>query len=200
VIVIGLTGGFGSGKSTVAGMLRELGARVIDADKVAHQLYQPGTPAFDDVVAAFGSEIVGRNGEIDRKKLGQKVFGNPQALGRLNAILHPRISDRVKETLEAWRREGAKVAVVEAALLLEAGWGPMVDQVWVTVASEEKARERLLAARDLSEADIVARLACQMPSEERARTADVVIDTNGTLEQLREQVNEQWRRLVAAEE
>jgi len=180
-------------------MLLELGARVIDADKVAHQLYRPGTAAYDEVVAAFGSEIVGRNGEIDRKSLGQKVFGNPQALARLNAILHPRISDRVKETLETWRREGVKVAVVEAALLLEAGWGPMVDQVWVTVASEEKAKERLLAARDLSEAEIEARLASQMPAEERARMADVLIDTNGTLEQLREQVEKQWRRLVASE-
>ena len=183
----------------MAGMLRELGARVIDADKVAHQLYRPGTPAFGELVRAFGSEIVGRNGEIDRKKLGRKVFGNPQALKRLNAILHPRIADRVKETLEAWRREGVKVAVVEAALLLEAGWGPIVDKVWVTVASEEKAKERLLAARDLSEAEIEARMACQMPSDERARMADVVIDTNGTLEQLREQTERQWRRLVATE-
>ncbi|MBU2009466.1 MAG: dephospho-CoA kinase [Chloroflexi bacterium] len=196
MIIIGLTGGFGSGKSTVAGMLRELGARVIDADKVAHQLYQPGTPAFDEVVRAFGREIVGENGEIDRRKLGQKVFGNPQALRRLNAILHPRISDRVIEILEVWRGEGVKVAVVEAALLIEAGWGPLVDRVWVTVASEARVKERLRASKDLTDEEIEARLASQMPVEDKAKRADVVISTDGSLDQVREEVERQWRRLA----
>jgi dephospho-CoA kinase len=196
MIVVGLTGGFGSGKSTVAGMLRELGARVIDADKVAHQLYQPGTPAFDEVVGAFGREIVGENGEIDRRRLGRKVFGNPQALKRLNAILHPRISDRVKQILEGWRGEGVKVAVVEAALLFEAGWAPLVDQVWVTVASEEKVKERLRASKDLTDEEIEARLASQMPVEEKAKGADVVINTDGTPDQVRGEVERQRRRLA----
>jgi len=193
MIIIGLTGGFGSGKSTVAGMLQELGARVIDADKVAHRLYQPGTPAFDETVRAFGREIVGEEGEIDRKKLGRKVFGKPQALKRLNAILHPRISHQVKETLEGWRGEGVKVAVVEAALLLEAGWGPVVDQVWVTMAPEEKVKERVRASQGLSKAEIESRLASQMPVEEKAKRADVVIDTSGTLDQVRDEVERQWR-------
>jgi dephospho-CoA kinase len=193
MVVIGLTGGFGSGKSTVAGMLRELGARVIDADKVAHQLYQPGTPAFDEIVRAFGREIVRENGQLDRKKLGRRVFGDPRALKRLNAILHPRISHQVKETLEGWSREGVKVAVVEAALLLEAGWGPMVDQVWVTLAPQEKVKERVRASQGLSEAEVESRLASQMPVEEKAKRADVVIDTGGTLDQVREEVERQWR-------
>ena len=179
----------------MAGMLRELGARVIDADKVAHQLYQPGTPAFDEVVGAFGREIVGGRGEIDRRRLGQKVFGNPQALKRLNAILHPRISDRVKEILEGWRGEGMKVAVVEAALLFEAGWAPLVDQVWVTAASEAKVKERLRASKDLTDEEVEARLASQMPVEEKAKGADVVINTDGTLDQVREEVERQRRRL-----
>ncbi len=196
MIVIGLTGGFGSGKSTVAGMLRELGARVIDADRVAHQLYQPGTPAFDEVVGAFGREIVGEKGEIDRRRLGQMVFGNPQALKRLNAILHPRIAHRIEEILEGWRGEGVKVAVVEAALLLEAGWGPLVDRVWLTRASEARVKERLRASQDLTDEEIEARLASQMPVEEKAKGADVVINTDGTLDQVREQVERQWRRLV----
>ena len=196
MIVIGLTGGFGSGKSTVAGMLRELGARVIDSDKVAHQLYHPGTPVFDEVVGAFGREIVGEKGEIDRRKLGQKVFGNPQALTRLNAILHPRIARRIEEILAGWRGEGVKVAVVEAALLLEAGWAPLVDQVWVTVASEGKVKERLRASKDLTDEEVEARLASQMPVEEKAKGADVVINTDGTLEQVREEVERQFRRLV----
>jgi len=196
MIVIGLTGGFGSGKSTVAGMLRGLGARVIDADKVAHQLYQPGTPAFDEVVRAFGREIVGEKGEIDRKKLGRKVFGNPQALKRLNAILHPRIAHRIEEILEGWRGEGVKVAVVEAALLLEAGWAPLVDHVWVTVASEARVKERLRASQDLTDEEIEARLVSQMPVGEKAKGADVVISTDGTLDQVRGEVEKQWQRLV----
>ena len=194
--VIGLTGGFGSGKSTVAGMLRDLGARVIDADKVAHQLYQPGTPAFDEVVRAFGREMVGEKGEIDRKKLGRKVFGNPQALKRLNAVLHPRISHRIGEILEGWRGKGGKVAVVEAALLLEAGWAPLVDQVWVTVASEARVKERLRASQDLTDEEIEVRLASQMPVEEKAKGADVVITTDGTPDQVREEVERQWRKLA----
>src|SRR3990172_9266 len=192
VIAIGLTGGFGSWKSTVAGMLRGLGARVIDADKVGHQLYQPGTPAFDEVVRAFGREIVGEKGEIDRKKLGQKVFGNPQALKRLNAILHPRIAHRIEEILEGWRGEGVKVAVVEAALLLEARWGPLVDQVWVTVASEARVKERLRASQDLTDEEIEARLVSQMPVGEKAKGADVVISTDGTLDRVRGEVERQW--------
>ena len=177
-------------------MLRDLGARVIDADKVAHQLYQPGTPAFDEVVRAFGREIVGEKGEIDRKKLGQKVFGNPQALKRLNAILHPRIAHRTAEILETWRGEGVKVAVVEAALLLEAGWAPLVDQVWVTVASEARVKERLRASQDLTDEEIEARLVSQMPVGEKAKGADVVISTDGTLDQVREEVERQWRGLA----
>ena len=177
-------------------MLRELGARVIDADKVAHQLYQPGTPAFDEVVGAFGREIVGEKGEIDRKELGRKVFGNPQALKRLNAILHPRIAHRIEEILEGWRGEGVKVAVVEAALLLEAGWGPLVDQVWVTLASEAKVKERLRANKDLTDEEIRARLASQMPVEEKAKGADIVINTDGTMEQVKAEVELQWRRLA----
>ena len=180
----------------MAGMLRELGARVIDADRVAHQLYQPGTLAFDEVVRAFGREIVGEKGEIDRRKLGRKVFGNPQALKRLNAILHPRIARRIEEILEGWRGEGVKVAVVEAALLFEAGWAPLVDQVWVTAASEAKVKERLRASKDLTDEEIEACLASQMPVEEKAKRADVVINTDGTLDQVKGEVERQWRRLV----
>ena len=197
MLVIGLTGGFGSGKSTVAGMLRELGARVLDADKVGHQLYQPGTPVFEEVVQAFSRGILNQEGEVDREKLARKVFGNPEALRKLNAITHPRIAQRVEAVLEGGRREGVKVAVLEAALLLEAGLTSQVDQVWVTQASEARVKERLRASRGLAGEEIEARLACQMPVEEKAKRARVVIDTDGTLAQVREEVERLWQKLVS---
>ena len=195
MIVIGLTGGFGSGKSTVSGMLQELGARVLDADKVGHQLYQPGTPVWKEVVAAFGPGIVQANREIDRKKLGEVVFKDPEALKRLNAIMHPRMFEAMKETLEGWRREGVKVAVLEAAILFEANWTPLVDQVWVTRALEEKVAERLGRDKGLSPAQVRSRLASQMSVEEKAKRAQVVIDNSGPLDKVRKQVEGLWRRL-----
>ena len=195
MIVIGLTGGFGSGKSTVSRILQGLGARVLDADKVGHQLYQPGTPVWKEVVAAFGPGIVQANGEIDRKKLGEVVFKDPEALKRLNAIMHPRMFEAMKETLEGWRREGVKVAVLEAAILFEANWTPLVDQVWVTRASEEKVAERLGRDKGLSPAQVRSRLASQMSVEEKAKRAQVVIDNSGPLDQVRKQVEGLWQRL-----
>ena len=195
MIVIGLTGGFGSGKSTVSRMLQELGARVLDADKVGHRLYQPGTPVWKEVVAAFGPGIVQANREIDRKKLGEVVFKDHEALKRLNAIMHPRMFEAMKETLEGWRREGVKVAVLEAAILFEANWTPLVDQVWVTRASEEKVAERLGRDKGLSPAQVRSRLASQMSVEEKAKRAQVVIDNSGPLEQVKKQVEGLWQRL-----
>ena len=195
MIVIGLTGGFGSGKSTVSRILQGLGARVLDADKVGHQLYQPGTPVWKEVVAAFGPGIVQANGEIDRKKLGEVVFKDHEALKRLNAIMHPRMFEAMKETLEGWRREGVKVAVLEAAILFEANWTPLVDQVWVTRASEEKVAERLGRDKGLSPAQVRSRLASQMSVEEKAKRAQVVIDNSGPLEQVKKQVEGLWQRL-----
>ena len=195
MIVIGLTGGFGSGKSTVSRILQGLGARVLDADKVGHQLYQPGTPVWKEVVAAFGPGIVQASSEIDRKKLGEVVFKDPEALKRLNAIMHPRMFEAIKETLEGWRREGVKVAVLEAAILFEANWTPLVDQVWVTRASEEKVAERLGRDKGLSPAQVRSRLASQMSVEEKAKRAQVVIDNSGPLEQVKKQVEGLWQRL-----
>ena len=176
-------------------ILQGLGARVLDADKVGHQLYQPGTPVWKEVVAAFGPGIVQANREIDRKKLGEVVFKDHEALKRLNAIMHPRMFEAMKETLEGWRREGVKVAVLEAAILFEANWTPLVDQVWVTRASEEKVAERLGRDKGLSPAQVRSRLASQMSVEEKAKRAQVVIDNSGPLEQVKKQVEGLWQRL-----
>lgn len=193
--VIGLTGGIGSGKSTVSQLLAELGAVVLDADKVGHQAYQPGTETWKEVVAAFGEEVVAPDGTIDRKKLGAIVFADPESLARLNRILHPRMFDMMKAEIEEYRRQGAEVVVLEAAILLEAGWTPLADEIWVTEASEPTVVRRTKERTGLPEEQIRARIRSQLSTEERAKQASVVITNDGDLEELREKVEELWRGL-----
>ncbi len=180
--VIGLTGGIGSGKSTVSQLLLELGAVILDADKVGHEAYQPGTEVWREVVAAFGREILTPEGDIDRKKLGGIVFSNPESLARLNQIMHPRMFEMMKARIEEYRQQGAKVVVLEAAVLLEANWTPLVDQVWVTVASESTVVRRIKGRTGLPEEQIRARIRSQLSSEERVKHADVVISNDGSLD------------------
>ena len=190
--VIGLTGGIGSGKSTVSQFLRELGAVLIDADKVGHEAYQPNTETWREVVAAFGEQILTPDGEIDRRNLGGIVFGSPESLARLNLIVHPRMYEMMKAQIEEYRQRGVDVLVLEAAILLEAGWTPLVDEVWVTVAPESTVVERTRERTGLPEEQILARIRSQMSSEERAKRADVVINNDGTQDELKAKVKELW--------
>ena len=194
--VIGLTGGIGSGKSTVSRFLAELGAVIIDADKVGHEALKPDTEIWRKVVAAFGTGILKPNREIDRKKLGKIVFGNPEALARLNQIMHPPMYQLVKAQIKEYRQQGGEVVVLEAPLLIEAGWTSLVDEVWVTVAPEPTVVKRLKEKVGLSERESLARIRSQLSSEERVKHADVVVDTDCDLGELRERVKEQWQRLA----
>jgi len=194
--VIGLTGGIGSGKSTVSQFLAELGAVILDADKVGHEAYKPDTEAWREVVAAFGRQILTPNGDIDRKKLGEIVFGNPETLSRLNQIMHPRMYDMVKAQLKEYRRQGVAVVVLEAPLLIEAGWASSVDEVWITVARESTVLRRLEECSGLSKQQSLARIHSQLSSEERARHADVVIDTDCNLDEVKAKIKELWQRLA----
>jgi len=193
--VIGLTGGIGSGKSTVSQLLLELGAVILDADKVGHEAYQPGTEVWREVVAAFGREILTPDGNIDRKRLGGIVFSNAESLAGLNQIMHPRMFEMMKARIEEYRQQGAKVVVLEAAVLLEANWTPLVDQVWVTVASESTVVRRIKGRTGLPEEQIRARIRSQLSSEERVKHADVVISNDGSLDELKTKVNELWEGL-----
>jgi len=194
--VIGLTGGIGSGKSTVAQFLAELGAVVLDADKVGHVAFKLGTEAWREVVAAFGRQILTPDGEIDRRKLGEVVFGNPEALLRLNQIMHPQIGKMVKAQFEEYRRQGVRVVVLEIPLLLETGGTSLVDEVWVTVASESTVLRRLEERSGLSRQQSLARIRSQMSNEERVKHADEVINNDDSLDELKAKVKELWQKLV----
>ena len=194
--VIGLTGGIGSGKSTVARFLAKLGAVIIDADKVGHEALQPGSEAQQQAVAAFGGKIIAADGNIDRARLGKIVFDNPEALAKLNRIMHPPMYNIVEAQLEEYRRQGVGMAVIDAPLLLEAGWDSLVDEIWVTVASEAAVLKRIKERAGLSEQEILARISSQLPAKERTRHADVVIDTDCTLDELKAKVKELWEGLI----
>ena len=190
--VIGLTGGIGSGKSTVSQFLAELGAVILDTDKVGHEALKPDTELWREVVAAFGRQILTPGGDIDRARLGEAVFGKPESLSRLNQIMHPRMFDMVKAQLEEYRRQGVGVVVVEAPLLIEAGWASLVDEVWVTVASESTVLRRLRERTGLSPAESLARIRSQLSSAERTKHAGVVIDTDCDYDEVRAKVGELW--------
>ena len=192
--VICLTGGIGSGKSTVSMFLAELGAIIIDADKIGHQVLDTDSEAWKQIVAAFGKKVLTLDGQIDRKKLGGLVFKEREALSHLNQIMHPRIYDAIKAQLEQHRKQGADVVVVEAPLLIETGWVTMVDEVWITVAPQATVLERLEQV-GMSGTEAIARIGSQLPAEERSKHADVVIDTDCSLDELKERVSELWQRI-----
>ena len=193
---IGLTGGIGSGKSAVSAILGELGAWVIDADKVGHDIYRPDMEAWRQVVAAFGAEILAADRSIDRKKLGGIVFGSDEALARLNAIVHPLMFDEIGRRIAAKRTAGfRRPIVVEAAVLVEANWLPLTDVVWVVETPHSAVVARVAAQRGLPARDIEARIASQLSDAERRRHADLVIRNAGSLEALRRQVETAWHGL-----
>ena len=195
---IGLTGGIGSGKSTVAAMLADLGAVVINADAVGHDVYLPHTDGWRQVTAAFGAAIVRADHTIDRPALGAIVFADPAQLRRLNAIVHPLIAADIRRRIDALRSAGTGAPiVVEAAVLIEAGWQRLVDTVWLVVANRTAVTQRITAQRGLSAADVERRIDSQLSDDERRRFADVVIENTGSLDALRHEVDRRWRQLAA---
>jgi dephospho-CoA kinase len=196
MLVIGLTGGIASGKTTVSGILKELGACVLDADRVGHEAYLPNTQTWREVVAAFGEEILTPDNEIDRGKLGALVFKVPANMKKLTEIMWPRMYDMVSERIEEQRKKGAVVMVVEAAVLLEAKWDPLTDEVWVAVATEKTVIERLRESKGMTEEQARDRINAQMSPEERMKRADVVIHNDSGLGELRERILEAWKSRV----
>lgn len=185
---LGITGGIASGKSAVAGMLRELGFRVLDADRLGHEVIEPGKPAYEAVVREFGPDVVDASGKINRGKLGGMVFADRAKLERLNAIVHPRVEEEMLKQFGEWERGGVKdAAFVEAALLVEAGYQKKLDGLVVAWCTPEQQLERL-KGRGLSEEEARRRIKAQMPVEEKLKFATEKIDCSGTMEGTRAQV------------
>lgn len=199
MITIGVTGGIGSGKSTVSQMLSAKGAAVIDADLIGHQLLRPDTDAWREVVAAFGRGVLDQEGDIDRGSLASIVFADPAALGQLNSIMHPRIRRAVESRIEAFQARAVEVVVVEAALLIEAGWTDLVDQLWVVAAPEPEVVHRLCSQKGFTEEQARARIRSQMSPAERARHADAVLENDSSLSALAERVDSLWHGLASSE-
>lgn len=197
MLTIGLTGGIGSGKSTAAKILAEFGAPIIDADKVAHTTYAPGGAAYDVVIAAFGNEILAPDRTIDRKKLGAIVFGNPDLLNKLTSIVWPATFKSIRAELDGLHASGEKMpVVVEAAILIEANWQPLCDEIWLVRASREAVIDRIERQRGLKPAETEARIRAQLSDDERAKHASLVIDNNGSLDALREVLSRVWKDAI----
>lgn len=188
--LICLTGNIATGKSTVAAMLAELGATVIDADKVVHQIMRRGSDVYDRVVMAFGPDIVGSDGEIGRDRLGRIVFNNPAELRRLEEIVHPAVGVEVRQRVACVK---TAVVVIEAIKLIEAGWHRGCQALWVTACSPEQQIDRLMAERSLSMEEAQQRVAAQPPQSQKIGLADVVIDTARDMAQTRSQVVSAWQ-------
>lgn len=194
MLTIGLTGGIGSGKSAVAAMLAQLGAPILDADKVGHAIYQPGGPAYTDVVAAFGEGILAADRTVDRKKLGPLVFGDPAALKRLNSIVHPKMLAQMREMVAEMRRNGERrPIVIEAAILIEANWQPLCDEIWLVTAPPEQVIMRVERQRGMQRAQTEARISAQLSNDERRKHASLVVENNGTLDELRAKIAALWQ-------
>jgi dephospho-CoA kinase len=195
VIVIGLPGGIASGKSTVASMLRELGAPIVDADLIARQVVEPGQPALAEIADRFGADVLDADGRLDRKAMGERVFSDPIARAALNAIVHPRIAIASRAALAELAAAGNPVALYDAALLVENQIHRGLDGLIVVSAPAAAQIERLCERDSIDESAARARLAAQLPLADKLAVADWVVDNGGSLEQTRAQVEAVWRQV-----
>ena len=195
--IIGLTGGIACGKSTVSKALRALGACIIDADALAHELSQPNQALFNAYVQRFGMAIVTAGGTLDRAAIARLIFTDPTMRAEVEQISHPLIRRAVEERLRMAEKEQKRAAVLDVPLLFEAGWDALADEVWVVALPPEEQLTRLLARdKTMSEGEARARIAAQMPLAEKCARADIVIDNSGTVEETRECIEQLWRERI----
>ena len=195
--IIGLTGGIACGKSTVSKELCALGAVIIDADALAHELSRPNQPIFSAYVARFGMDIVAEDGTLDRAAIARRVFADPIVRAEVDALVHPLIRTAAEERLRTARENNERAAVLDVPLLFEAGWDALADETWVVALPAEEQLTRLLARdRSMSAREARARIAAQMPLAEKCARADVVIDNRGTQEEVREYIGKLWRERI----
>ncbi|NQW20139.1 MAG: dephospho-CoA kinase [Chloroflexi bacterium] len=195
MLVIGLTGGIGTGKTEVAHVLQELGVVVIEADKIAHQSYGPGTEAHTAIVNRFGSDVLDDTGAIDRSLLGKIVFSNVSHRKELEAIVWPAARNWVTALLVEEEKRGTRNVVIEVPKLFEAGWDEIVDIIWTVESPQGMIGRRVGQRSGMSELDTEARVAAQMPRQKRVEKADTVIENDATLEDLRSQILKLWESI-----
>jgi len=193
VFVIGLTGGIGTGKTEVTHVLRELGAVVIESDKVAHLSYRPGTDAYDEIIDQFGKEVLDDSGVIDRGKLGGLVFAGPDLRIQLEKIVWPAVRSWITERLIQEKERGTKIIVIEVPKLFEAGWDDLADAIWTVEAPSAAIAQRVNVRSNLSETETNARVQAQITRAERAERADLLIENSAELADLRERITNLWR-------
>ena len=195
MITVGLTGGIATGKSTVAKVLRQKGIAVISSDELAHQAIEPGGPAYERVIAGFGSAVLSPDGKINRRLLGEMVFKDQAARKRLEGIIHPVVIKVIRQELECYSKDGVQMVVVEVPLLFEVGLEDLFDYVWVVSASYEHQLQRVLERDRLTEVEARERIAAQMSLEEKEKRADAVIKNDNALDSLEKQVSTLLRTL-----
>ena len=193
--IIGLRGHFGSGKTTVGEILAQHGAVVIDADAVGHELLAKDSPAYTELLQIFGQEILLPDGGIDRRKLGKLAFKSDRSTARLNGVMRPKIRQELDRIMERQRHMGTRVLVLEAALLVKSHWEGSMHEMWVTSAPQDAVLQRLKARRGYDEEEVFSRLQRQLSPEEMLSQADVVINTDCSLDELSRRVEEEWDRL-----
>ncbi|MGE5415900.1 MAG: dephospho-CoA kinase [Acidobacteriota bacterium] len=194
--IIGLTGGIASGKSTVSNFLKELGAYIIDADEVAHEIMLPGQPAYKEIVDGFGPQVVGEDGLLNREKLGEMVFHDPTLRFKLNQITHPRVGSAFKERIKQ-APVGTEVAVWDVPLLIETGMIKSVNEVWVVWVDRDTQRRRLMERNGLSEEAAVSRINSQMLLDDKMKYADRLIDNTGSVEETKNTVTKFYNQLLS---
>ena len=197
---VGLTGGIGSGKSAVSALLASRGAVVLDADAIAREVVDKGTPGLAAVVGAFGAEVLRPDGSLDRPALGRRVFGRPDELARLNGLVHPLIAARTAELRATAQAAGVQLLVHDVALLVENGLTDAYDAIVVVAAQPETQLDRLVRQRGMPESEARARIAAQAPLEDKLAVATHVISNDGSIEELAPQVERVWAALLRAVE
>lgn len=195
-MVIGLTGGIATGKSTISSILKELGAYIVDADIIARSVVQKGEKAYNEIVQHFGRKILMPNGEINRKKLGHIVFSDSEKLKLLNQITHPEIIGRIKDKVEEYKDIGAKVIVIDAAILIEVGLEWYCDSIWLVSVDKETQIRRLMERDKFAYSDALNRINSQYANEKKSQFADVIIDNNEPIEEVKKKVKELWNIMI----
>ena len=200
-LIVGLTGGIVSGKSTVALMFKDLGAKIVDADKLGHSVILPHKPAWEKIVKIFGKDILQNDLTIDREKLGKIVFANQSLLKKLNDITHPEITKIIKKEIDSLKNKTynqKKILIIDAALIYEAKIDRLMDKIIVVYIDEDEQIKRLIKRSNLSKDEALQRIKSQMPMKEKVKMADYVIDNSNSLDKTKKQVEKIWKNLVSS--